>query len=71
MAYCLSRTTIGRIWQAFKLKPHRTAMFQLSGDPLFVDKVFDVVGLYLNPPRVRWCCAWTRSRRSRRWPGGG
>ena len=51
MAYCLSRTTVGRIWQAFELKPHRTAMFQLSGDPLLVDKVFDVVGLYLNPPK--------------------
>ena len=51
MAYCLSRTAIGRIWQAFEFKPHRTAMFQLSGDPLLVDKVFGVVGLYLNPPK--------------------
>jgi len=46
----LSKSTIGRIWRAFELKPHRTDGFKLSNDPLFVDKVFDVIGLYLNPP---------------------
>jgi transposase len=46
----LSPSTIGRIWKAFELKPHRTDGFKLSNDPLFVDKVYDVVGLYLNPP---------------------
>ena len=46
----LSASTIGRIWKAFELKPHRTDGFKLSNDPLFVDKVYDVVGLYLNPP---------------------
>jgi transposase len=46
----LSKSTIGRIWKAFDLKPHRANTFKLSNDPLFVDKVFDVVGLYLNPP---------------------
>jgi transposase/transcriptional regulator with XRE-family HTH domain len=46
----LSKTTIGRIWKAFDLKPHRTDTFKLSKDPLFVDKLFDVVGLYLDPP---------------------
>lgn len=46
----LSRSTIGRIWKAFNLKPHRTDGFKLSNDPLFVEKVHDVVGLYLNPP---------------------
>jgi len=46
----LSKSTIGRIWKAFELKPHRTDGFKLSNDPLFVEKVFDVVGLYLNPP---------------------
>ncbi len=46
----LSRTTIGRIWKAFELKPHRVDGFKLSTDPLFVEKVYDVVGLYLNPP---------------------
>ncbi len=46
----LSKSTIGRIWKAFDLKPHRADGFKLSNDPLFVDKVYDVVGLYLNPP---------------------
>src|SRR5215218_519789 len=46
----LSRSSIGRIWKAFELKPHRTDTFKLSNDPLFVEKVFDVVGLYLPPP---------------------
>jgi transposase len=46
----LSPSTIGRIWRKFDLKPHRTDGFKLSTDPLFVDKVVDVVGLYHNPP---------------------
>ena len=46
----LSREAIGRIWRAFALQPHRTETFKLSTDPLFVDKVRDIVGLYLNPP---------------------
>jgi transposase len=46
----LSRATIGRIWKAFQLKPHLADTFKLSADPLFVEKVHDVVGLYLNPP---------------------
>ena len=46
----LSRSTIGRIWKAFGLKPHLADTFKLSSDPLFVEKVYDVVGLYLNPP---------------------
>jgi transposase len=48
----LSKSSIGRIWRAFELKPHRAEGFKLSNDPLFVDKVFDVVGLYLNPPEA-------------------
>jgi transposase len=48
----LSKSSIGRIWRAFELKPHRVEGFKLSNDPLFVDKVFDVVGLYLNPPEA-------------------
>jgi transposase len=48
----LSRSSVGRIWRAFDLKPHRAETFKLSNDPLFVDKVFDVVGLYLNPPEA-------------------
>jgi transposase len=46
----LSKSTVGRIWRTFELKPHRTDTFKLSPDPLFVEKVYDVVGLYLNPP---------------------
>ena len=46
----LSHTTISRIWRAFALQPHRTETFKLSADPLFVEKVRDIVGLYLNPP---------------------
>ena len=46
----LSASTIGRIWRAFDLQPHRVEGFRLSTDPLFVDKVYDVVGLYLHPP---------------------
>jgi transposase len=46
----LSKSTIGRIWRKFELKPHRVDTFKLSTDPLFVEKLFDVVGLYFNPP---------------------
>lgn len=46
----LSHMTIARIWRAFGLKPHLTETFKLSTDPLFVEKVRDIVGLYLNPP---------------------
>ena len=46
----LSHNTVSRIWRAFALQPHRTETFKLSADPLFIEKVRDVVGLYLNPP---------------------
>ncbi len=46
----LSKSTVGRIWKAFKLKPHLAGGFKVSADPFFVSKVHDVVGLYLNPP---------------------
>jgi transposase len=46
----LSRSSIGRIWRAFGLKPHRSESFKLSTDPLLIEKVRDIVGLYLNPP---------------------
>ncbi len=46
----LSRASIHRIWQAFSLAPHRAETFKLSKDPLFIDKVRDIVGLYLAPP---------------------
>jgi len=46
----LSQSAVSRIWRAFALQPHRTESFKLSTDPLFIDKVRDIVGLYLNPP---------------------
>jgi len=46
----LSQSTVSRIWRAFGLQPHRIENFKLSKDPLFVEKVCDVVGLYLHPP---------------------
>ena len=46
----LSRMTISRIWRAFGLQPHRSETFKLSPDPLLIEKVRDVVGLYMNPP---------------------
>jgi transposase len=46
----LSRMTISRIWHAFGLQPHRTDAFKLSPDPLLIEKVRDIVGLYINPP---------------------
>ncbi len=46
----LSVSSVQRIWRAFGLQPHRTETFKLSSDPLFVDKVRDVVGLYVAPP---------------------
>jgi transposase len=48
----MSQTAISRIWRAFGLKPHRSEHFKLSPDPQFVDKVRDIVGLYLNPPEA-------------------
>ena len=57
----MSPSSVGRIWRAFGLKPWLTDTFKLSEDPQFVDKVRDVVGLYLNPPEQgRRCCASTR-----------
>src|SRR5205809_121089 len=46
----LSKSTVHRIWRAFGLEPHRQRHFKLSTDPFFVEKVRDIVGLYLNPP---------------------
>ena len=46
----LSRSSVNRIWNAFALAPHRSETFKLSKDPLFIEKVRDIVGLYLNPP---------------------
>ena len=48
----ISRSSVNRIWQAFGLKPHLSETFKLSPDPLFVEKVRDIVGLYVNPPEA-------------------
>lgn len=50
LACGLSRSSVHRVWQAFALAPHRSETFKLSRDPLFIDKVRDIVGLYLDPP---------------------
>jgi len=47
----LSQTMVSRIWRAFALQPHRVEGFKLSKDPLFIEKLRDIVGLYLNPPQ--------------------
>jgi hypothetical protein len=46
----LSRMTVSRVWRVFGLQPHRTENFKLSPDPLLIEKVRDIVGLYMNPP---------------------
>ena len=46
----MNHTMVGRIWRTFGLKPHITRSFKMSPDPQLVDKVRDVVGLYMNPP---------------------
>jgi len=46
----LGRTTVQQIWRAFGLQPHRSDTFKLSTDPLLIEKVRDIVGLYMHPP---------------------
>ncbi len=48
----MSQSTVSRIWRAFGLKPHLVEEFKVSSDPQFIDKVGDIVGLYLNPPEA-------------------
>jgi putative transposase len=47
----ISKSTVHRVWSAFGLKPHRQETFKLSTDPFFIEKLRDIVGLYLNPPQ--------------------
>jgi transposase len=63
----ISDTTVYRIWKAHRLQPHRVETFKFSRDPQFVDKLRDVVGLYLNPQKRRWFYVWMRKARYRRW----
>jgi len=46
----ISQSSVSRIWRAFSLQPHRSETFKLSKDPLFIEKVRDIVGIYMNPP---------------------
>jgi transposase len=48
----MSQSAVSRIWRAFALKPHQSESFKLSPDPHFIEKVRDIVGLYLNPPEA-------------------
>src|SRR4051794_25885818 len=61
----LSQSAVSRIWRAFGLQPHRQEIWKLSKDPLFIDKVRDVVDCTSIRPSAPWCCAWMRSPRSR------
>jgi transposase len=62
----LSRSTVNRIWRAFALQPHRSETFKLSKDPLFIDKVRDIVGLYMDPPdRALVLCVDEKSQTAR------
>jgi hypothetical protein len=65
-AMAMSQTSISKIWRAFGLQPHRAESFKLSTDPLFVEKVKDVVALYLDPPEraVVLCKRSTATSRS-------
>ena len=65
----MSQSAVSRIWRAFGLKPHLVQTWKLSADPQFIDKVRDVVGLYLDPPDKALVLRSMRSRRSRPWTG--
>ena len=65
----VSKSTVQRWFKLFGLQPHRHQYFKLSTDPFFIEKVRDIVGLYLDPRTTRWCCASTRRARSRRCSG--
>ena len=62
----VSSSSVQRIWRAHGLQPHRVRQFKLSNDPAFVDKLRDIVGLYVDPRRTRSCSASTRRARSMR-----
>jgi transposase len=63
----LSQTAVSRIWRAFGLQPHRQETFKLSSDPLFVEKVRDIVGLYLDPPLKAMVLCVDEKSQIRRW----
>lgn len=61
----LSPASIHRIWEAHGLQPHRVRTFKLSTDPAFVEKLTDVVGLYVNPPDKASCFVSTKRVKSK------
>ena len=61
----LSVSSVQRIWRAHGLRPHQVRSFKLSTDPNFAAKVEDIVGLYVDPPAMPWCCRSTRRAKSR------
>ncbi len=63
----LSHDTIARIWRAFGLQPHRQEQFKLSTDPFFVEKVRDIVGLYMSPPERALVLCVDEKIRFRHW----
>ncbi len=67
----MSQSAVSRIWRAFGLRPHQADTFKLSADPAFVEKVRDVVGLYLAHPIA--CCpsGWMRAMSARMAPATG
>ena len=65
----LTQSAVLRIWRAFGLPPHRQDTWKLSMDPQFIDKVRDVVGLYLNPPERAVVLCVDESPKSKRWTG--
>ena len=63
----ISAASVSRYWRKNGLKPHVVRGFKISHDPKFVEKLEDIVGLYILHPSARWCCAATRKARCRRW----
>ena len=61
----VSKASVQRIWRAHGLKPHLVKTFKLSNDPHFIEKLEDVVGLYLNLRNTPWCFVLTRKAKSR------
>ena len=62
----ISASSVQRIWRTHGLQPHRVHQFKLSNDPKFIDKLRDVVGLYVDPPALQSSSRSTKSRKSRR-----
>ena len=63
----VSRSTVQRIWHHNDIKPHRLETFKISNDPKSEEKLWDVIGLYLDPPEKAKCSAATRRVSARRW----